>query len=50
MTCIRCLRRERYQHLLVCEECARQLVKTREPEWIRRAREGSLPAKARWAA
>lgn len=40
-TCIRCLRRERYQHLLVCEDCARDLVvqraePVRKPAWVER--------------
>ena len=37
-TCTRCLRRGRYQHLLVCEECARELVaqRPRRPEWVER--------------
>jgi len=42
-TCIRCLRRERYQHLLVCEDCARALVaqQPRKPEWVRRMAENA---------
>lgn len=55
-TCTRCLQRARYQSLVICEECARDLVARRvttlhsdgtvvEPAWLRRMREQGLPAK-----